>query len=514
MSKSDLFATLDALKNQDLDVKKVSVGKVIAYADGIVFADELSDVQAGELVTFGGAGGGESLLNDAYGLALNLEKNRVGIIVLSGAEHIQTGDLVYRTHKILSIDVSEEIIGRVVNPLGQAQDGKSVIKKDQAMLLEKIAPGVIVREGVNQPLQTGIKAIDALIPIGRGQRELIIGDRNTGKSSIALATILNQRDQDVICVYVAIGQKKSTLAQFIQVLDDKGALTYTTVVSASASEPASLQFLAPYAGQAVAEYFLQKGKDVLIIFDDLSKHAQAYREISLLLKRPSGREAYPGDVFYLHSRLLERACKLNKANGGGSITALPIIETQANDVSAYIPTNVISITDGQIYLETDLFNAGMRPAINVGLSVSRVGSAAQLKAMKQVAGSLKLDLAQFRELEAFAQFSSDLDAATKKQLDRGKRVSEILKQPWDQQMSVAEQILIIHAAVNGLLDEIKVADLVEWEIEYLDFVKYKEPNLIKTLLTGAKIEKAQDEALKKLTDNFKKAHPRFYKKEA
>lgn len=505
MSKSDLFTNLKSIKNTDLGIKAVSIGKVISYADGIVFADELNDVQAGELVTFG---------NDAFGLALNLEKDRVGIIVLSGAEKIKTGDLVYRTNQILSIDVSDEIIGRVVNPLGQAEDGKSAIKKDKAMLLEKIAPGVIVREGVNQPLQTGIKAIDALIPIGRGQRELIIGDRNTGKSSIALATILNQKDQDVICIYVAIGQKKSTLAQFVQILDDKGALNYTTVVSASASEPASLQFLAPYAGQAVAEYFLDKGKDVLVIFDDLSKHAQAYREISLLLKRPSGREAYPGDVFYLHSRLLERACKLNKANGGGSITALPIIETQANDVSAYIPTNVISITDGQIYLETDLFNAGMRPAINIGLSVSRVGSAAQLKAMKQVAGSLKLDLAQFRELEAFAQFSSDLDSATKKQLDRGKRVSEILKQPWDLQMSVAEQVLIIYAAVNGLLDGIEVADLVEWETEYLNFAKNKQAALVKTLSTGAKIESPQDEALKKLVKDFEIAHPRFYKKEA
>lgn len=505
MSKSDLFANLKSIKNTDLEIKAVSIGKVISYADGIVFADELNDVQAGELVTFG---------SDAFGLALNLEKDKVGIIVLSGTEKIKTGDLVYRTNQILSIDVSDEIIGRVVSPLGQAEDGKAAIKKDKSMLLEKIAPGVIVREGVNQPLQTGIKAIDALIPIGRGQRELIIGDRNTGKSSIALATILNQKDQDVICVYVAIGQKKSTLAQFVQVLDDKGALDYTTIVSASASEPASLQFLAPYAGQAVAEYFLDKGKDVLVIFDDLSKHAQAYREISLLLKRPSGREAYPGDVFYLHSRLLERACKLNKDNGGGSITALPIIETQANDVSAYIPTNVISITDGQIYLETDLFNSGMRPAINIGLSVSRVGSAAQLKAMKQVAGSLKLDLAQFRELEAFAQFSSDLDSATKKQLDRGKRVSEILKQPWDLQMSVAEQVLIIYAAVNGLLDGIEVADLVEWEAEYLNFAKNKQPALMKTLLTGAKIEGPQDEALKKLAKDFEIAHPRFYKKEA
>ncbi len=504
MSKSDIFANLNSIKNQDLNVEKVSVGRVISYADGIVFTDELQDVQAGELVTFDG---------DVYGLALNLEKNRVGIIVLSGSAKIKTGDFVYRTGKILSINVSDEIVGRVINPLGQAEDGKSAIAVGKQMFLEKIAPGVIDREGVNQPLQTGIKAVDALIPIGRGQRELIIGDRNTGKSSIALASILNQKGQDVLCIYVAIGQKKSTLAQFVQTLEDKGAMSYTTVVSASASEPASLQFLAPYSGQAVAEYFLEQGKDVLIIFDDLSKHAQAYREISLLLKRPSGREAYPGDVFYLHSRLLERACKLNKENGGGSITALPIIETQANDVSAYIPTNVISITDGQIYLETDLFNSGMRPAINIGLSVSRVGSAAQLKAMKQVAGSLKLDLAQFRELAAFAQFSSDLDATTKKLLERGKRVSEILKQPWDLQMSVADQVLMIYAAVNGYLDEVEVTDLAEWEIDYLSFANSNNPKLVEYLLTGAKIEGDKEEALKKLIEDFKKAHPRFYKKE-
>ncbi len=505
MSKSDIFANLSSIKTADLQVKEVSVGKVISFADGIVFTDQLRDVQSGELVSFGG---------EAYGLALNLEREKVGIIVLSGAEQIRAGDFVYRTGKILSINVSDEIVGRVVDPMGQAVDGKSAIAADKEMFLEKIAPGVIAREGVNQPMQTGIKAVDALIPIGRGQRELIIGDRNTGKSSVALASILNQKGQDMICIYVAIGQKKSTLAQFIQVLEDKGAMEYTTVVSASASEAASLQFLAPYSGQAVAEYFLAKGKDVLIVFDDLSKHAQAYREISLLLKRPSGREAYPGDVFYLHSRLLERACKLNVENGGGSITALPIIETQANDVSAYIPTNVISITDGQIYLETDLFNSGMRPAINIGLSVSRVGSAAQLKAMKQVAGSLKLDLAQFRELEAFAQFSSDLDATTKKQLERGKRVSEILKQAWDLQMSVAEQVLMIHAAVGGHLDEVEITDLGEWEASYLAFAKSNNPKLVEHLNSGPKIATSEEEALQKLIKDFAKAYPRFYKKEA
>ena len=339
MPKSDIFANLYSIKEADLKVSQSSVGKVISYADGIVFTDQLEDVQSGELVTFG---------ENAYGLALNLEKEKVGIIVLSGGEQIRPGDLVHRTGKILSINVSEDIIGRVIDAMGNAIDGKADIARGKDMFLEKIAPGVIAREAVNQPMQTGIKAVDALIPIGRGQRELIIGDRNTGKSSVALGSILNQKGQDMICVYVSIGQKKSTLAQFIQVLEDKGAMEYTIVVAASASDAASLQFLAPYAGQAVAEYFLDKGKDVLIVFDDLSKHAQAYREISLLLKRPSGREAYPGDVFYLHSRLLERSCKLNQEHGGGSITALPIIETQANDVSAYIPTNVISITDGQI----------------------------------------------------------------------------------------------------------------------------------------------------------------------
>ncbi len=505
MTKSDIFANLSAISKDDLAPQETSVGTIISYADGIVFADQLHDVQAGELVTFGG---------DTYGLVLNLEKERVGIIVLAGPETLKAGDNVYRTGKILSINVSDEVIGRVINPMGQAIDGKSAIAKDKEMFLEKIAPGVITREGVNQPMQTGIKAIDALIPIGRGQRELIIGDRNTGKSSVALASILNQKGQDMICIYVAIGQKKSTLAQFVQVLEDKGAMEYTAVVSASASESASLQFLAPYAGQAVAEYFLAKGKDVLIVFDDLSKHAQAYREISLLLKRPSGREAYPGDVFYLHSRLLERACKLNQENGGGSITALPIIETQANDVSAYIPTNVISITDGQIYLETELFNSGVRPAINIGLSVSRVGSAAQLKAMKQVAGSLKLDLAQFRELEAFAQFSSDLDAATKKQLERGKRVSEILKQAWDWQMSVADQVLVIYAAVNGYLDEIAIADLLTFEADYLHFAKSNYAELVETLNKGPKIEGKLETDIKALLSDFAKTHPHFYQKEA
>lgn len=500
MSKDSLLQDIAAVSQDKLRLKDEVVGRVLSYADGVIFADGLGDVEAGELIRFTG---------DLYGLALNLEPNKVGIIALDRLPNLKTGDFAYRSGRILSINVSNDIIGRVINPLGQTMDGKAAIKPGQLMYLEKIAPGVMAREAVNQPMQTGIKAIDALIPIGRGQRELIIGDRSTGKSSIALASILNQKDQQMICVYVAIGQKESTVASFIQVLEDRGAMDYSVVVSAPASAPAAFQYLAPYAGQAVAEYFLAQGKDVLVIFDDLSKHAQAYREISLLLKRPSGREAYPGDVFYLHSRLLERACKLNKENGGGSITALPIIETQANDVSAYIPTNVISITDGQIYLETDLFNAGMRPAINVGLSVSRVGSAAQLKCMKQVAGSMKLDLAQFRELEAFAQFSSDLDEQTKQQLDRGRHVSEMLKQPWDWQMSVAEQVLVIYAAVNGYLDHLDLGLITTWEKDYLAYVSRTNPKLMDTLNSGQKIEGASETAVKKLLTDFMASKPQY-----
>lgn len=500
MTQSSFLSEIKDLKTAKVAIKGESVGRVLSYADGIIFTDGLDDVQAGELLRFDG---------DLYGLALNLEKDKVGIIALDRMPDLKAGDFVRRTGRILSINVSDEIVGRVVNPLGQVLDGKAAIKEDKLMYLEKIAPGVMQREGVNQPMQTGIKAIDALIPIGRGQRELIIGDRSTGKSSIALATILNQKGQNMICVYVSIGQKKSTLAQFVQTLEDHGAMDYSVIVSASASEPASLQYLAPYAGQAIAEYFLDKGQDVLVVFDDLSKHAQAYREIALLLRRPSGREAYPGDVFYLHSRLLERACKLNKENGGGSITALPIIETQANDVSAYIPTNVISITDGQIYLETDLFNSGVKPAINVGLSVSRVGSAAQLKPMKQVAGSMKLDLAQFRELEAFAQFSSDLDEQTKKQLERGRRVSEILKQAWDWQMSVAQQVLVIYAATNGYLDQVDLKQIADFEQNYLSFASKNHPQLINALSAGQKIEAKEEAELKQLIEDFFKANPQY-----
>jgi F-type H+-transporting ATPase subunit alpha len=374
------------------------------------------------------------------------------------------------------------------------------------MPLERIAPGVMARKSVSVPLQTGTKAIDAMIPIGRGQRELIIGDRGTGKTAIALATILNQADQNVICVYVNIGQKRSSLAQLRTLLEERGALDYSVIVAATASETAAEQFLAPYAGLAIAEYFLEQGKDVLIIYDDLTKHAQAYREISLLLRRPSGREAYPGDVFYLHSRLLERACRLNEKHGGGSITALPIIETQANDVSAYIPTNVISITDGQIYLETDLFNAGMKPAINVGLSVSRVGSSAQIKAMKQVAGTMKLDLAQFRELQAFAQFSSDLDDRTKAQLERGYRVNEILKQGWDEPLKVEEQVVVIYAAVKGYLDTVKVESIQDWESEYLEYVRSTGNSILKAIVKEQKLTDEIEAELQELITTFNSLH--------
>ncbi|MEN8252918.1 MAG: F0F1 ATP synthase subunit alpha [Patescibacteria group bacterium] len=492
---SNFSKTVDA---HEFDLSANSVGKIKSYGDGVLKVSGLDDAQAGELIDLG---------NDQTGLVLNLEEDEVGIVSLSQSQSLSAGQTVKRTGKILSIAASDKIIGRIVDPLGNPLDGKEKITADKQMLLEQIAPGVMSRESVNQPLQTGIKAVDAMIPIGRGQRELIIGDRQTGKTAVALGTILNQHDQDVICIYVSIGQKRSSLAQITEILEKNNAFDYTCIVSASASESAAVQFLAPYAGVAVAEYFLNKGKDVLVIYDDLSKHAQAYREVSLLLRRPSGREAYPGDVFYLHSRLLERACKLNKNHGGGSITALPIIETQANDVSAYIPTNVISITDGQIYLESDLFNAGMKPAINVGLSVSRVGSSAQIKPMKQVAGSMKLDLAQFRDLQAFAQFSSDLDAKTKEQLDRGQRVNEVLKQGWDKPLKVEEQITIIFAAVNGLLDQIDLKNIVKWEELFLDFLRSSHKQLLKNIVKGEKLSETEVDDLKKVIESFNKLHP-------
>jgi F-type H+-transporting ATPase subunit alpha len=493
----NLSALSKNIQKLDFAYTSEDVGTVKSFGDGILQVEGLAQAKAGELIDLG---------EDQMGLVLNLDADKVGIVALGATSHLQAGSQVRGTGKILSLGASNEMLGRVFDPLGRAIDGKSEIVADKQMLLERIAPGVMSRQGVTQPLQTGIKSIDAMIPIGRGQRELIIGDRGIGKTAIALGTILNQADQNMICIYVSIGQKRSSLAQSIQILESRGAMKYTIVVSASASDPASLQFLAPYGGIAIAEYFLDQGKDVLIVYDDLTKHAQAYREISLLLRRPSGREAYPGDVFYLHSRLLERACRLNKEHGGGSITALPVIETQGNDVSAFVPTNVISITDGQIYLEADLFNAGMKPAINVGISVSRVGSAAQIKAMKQVAGTMKLDLAQYRELQAFAQFSSDLDDKTKAQLDRGTRVNAILKQGWDTPLKVEEQVVVIFAAVNGYLDKVKESALVGWEKAYLTYIHEQHPEILSSIVKEQKIVDDNITALKAAIVAFNDIH--------
>jgi len=448
--------------------KVKTVGRVTENTDGIVRCSGLSDVAYSELLDFG---------KGILGFALNLEKESVGAVVLGDYTQILAGNEVKTTGKTLHIGASDSLIGRVINPLGIPQDGKAAIKSKTYMPLEKIAPGVIARQAVDTPIHTGIKAVDAMIPIGRGQRELIVGDRSTGKSSIALTTIINQKGQNVVCIYVAIGQKNSSVAQFIDNLKQFKALDHTIIVSATASDPASLQYLAPLAGCAIGEYFAEKGQDALIVFDDLTKHAWAYREMSLLLGRPTGREAYPGDIFYLHSSLLERALRYNKKHGGGSLTALPIIETQAGDYSAYIPTNVISITDGQMYLESDLFNAGIKPAINAGASVSRVGGAAQLKITKQVAGKMRLDLAQFRELAAFAQFSSDLDEATQKQIERGKRVTEILKQDWNEPYSVAKQAAIFWATNEGYLDSIPLEDVKRFEKDFLAFIKRSYPQI-------------------------------------
>jgi F-type H+/Na+-transporting ATPase subunit alpha len=423
-------------------------GTVVSVGDGIARVYGLDRVMAGELLEFP---------HNVRGLALNLEESQVGVVLLGDYTHIREGDTVKRTGRIMDVPVGEAMIGRVVDALANPIDGRGPIVSDKTLPVERLAPGVIDRQPVKEPLQTGIKAIDSMIPIGRGQRELIIGDRQTGKTAVAIDTIINQKGQNVICVYVAIGQKRSTVAQVVKTLQENGAMEYTVVVSASASEPAPMQYLAPYGGCAIGEYFRDTGRHALVIYDDLSKHAAAYREISLLLRRPPGREAYPGDVFYLHSRLLERAAKVSDALGGGSLTALPIIETQAGDVSAYIPTNVISITDGQIFLESDLFNSGIRPAVNVGISVSRVGGNAQIKAMRQVAGTLRLDLAQYRALAAFAQFGSDLDKATQNQLSRGQRLVEILKQGQYSPLSVEKQVIIIYAGTNGFLDDIDVA---------------------------------------------------------
>ncbi|HBT46378.1 MAG TPA: F0F1 ATP synthase subunit alpha [Peptococcaceae bacterium] len=483
------------IEQYQAEVEVAEVGIVTQVGDGIARVYGLDQAMAGELLEFPGG---------IYGMALNLEEDNVGCVILGPYSHIKEGDRVKRTGRITEVPVGQALIGRVVNPLGQPLDGKGPIKAERFRPVESPAPGVIHRRPVNTPLQTGIKAIDSMIPIGRGQRELIIGDRQTGKTAIAVDTIINQKGQDVICIYVAIGQKASTVAGVVRRLEEAGAMDYTIVVSATASEPAPLLYLAPYAGCAMGEYFMyEEHRDVLCIYDDLSKHAAAYRELSLLLRRPPGREAYPGDVFYLHSRLLERAARLSEERGGGSLTALPIIETQAGDVSAYIPTNVISITDGQIYLESDLFYAGVRPAINVGLSVSRVGGAAQIKAMKQVAGRLRLDLAQYRELAAFAQFGSDLDKATQARLARGERMVEILKQDQYQPMPVEEQVVVIYAAVNGYLDDLPVERVRAFEAEFLRYLRSQHPEILAAIREKKELAPDVEESLKQALREFK-----------
>ncbi len=474
------------------------VGTVIQVGDGIARVHGLNNVKASELVDFG---------HGVKGMALNLEYDNVGCVLMGPDHLVQEGDSVKRTGEVISVPVSEEMIGRVVDPLGNALDGKGAIKGVKNMPLDIVAPGIIDRQPVKQPLQTGLKAIDALVPIGKGQRELIIGDRQTGKTAIAVDAIINQKNipqaERCICIYVAVGQKQSTVAQVVKTLSDYGAMDYTIVVSATASDPASLLYIAPYAGCAIGEYFMWQGKDVLIVYDDLSKHAQAYRQMSLLLRRPPGREAYPGDVFYLHSRLLERACKLSKENGGGSITALPIIETQANDVSAYIPTNVISITDGQIYLESSLFLSGVKPAINVGLSVSRVGGSAQRKSMRKVAGTLRIDMSQYQELAGFAQFGSELDKESQRQIARGKRMSELLKQDQYSPLRVGEEVLVLFAGVNGYLDSVEVEDVREYEKQLLAFVRAEQKTLLDELNTANELTKDLEEKVRAALDAFK-----------
>jgi len=469
------------------------VGTVLEVGDGIARVSGLRSVQSNEMVTFEGG---------VTGVALNLEEDTIGVMILGDAAKVRQDQTVHATGKILELPVGPDVIGRVVNPLGEVIDGGRAIRAEKQMPLERIAPGVITRQSVSVPLQTGIKAIDAMIPIGRGQRELIIGDRQTGKTAIAIDTIINQKGQDVICIYVAIGQKESKVARIVARLKEAGAMEYTTVVLAGASDPASLSYLAPYAGCSIGEYFMEQGKNVLVVYDDLSKHAWAYRQVSLLLRRPPGREAYPGDVFYVHSRLLERAARLNKENGGGSLTALPIIETQAGDISAYIPTNVISITDGQIFLESDLFYQGIRPAVNVGLSVSRVGSAAQTKAMKKVAGKLRIALAQYRELAAFAQFGSDLDASTQQQLDRGQRMTEVLKQGQYRPMSVPHQVAILYAVTNGYLDGVGVETLVDYQKDFHAYLEARGTTWIQAVTEQGDLTPDLEQQLKDVLTEF------------
>lgn len=484
----------ERIENFEIDVDINEVGKVVGIADGISTVYGLNNVMAGEVVEFD---------NDAKGLVLNLEEANVGIVVLGSSAGIVEGMSVKRVGELLKTAVGDGLVGRVVNPLGEAIDGKGTIEATEYRFVEEKAPGIMARKSVHEPLQTGIKAIDALVPVGRGQRELIIGDRQTGKTTLAIDTIINQKGQDVVCIYVAIGQKNSTVAATVKTLEEHGAMEYTIIVTASAADSSALQFLAPYAGVTMAEYFRDNGRHAVIFYDDLSKHAVAYREMSLILRRPPGREAYPGDVFYLHSRLLERAAKLSDELGAGSITAFPIIETQAGDVAAYIPTNVISITDGQIFLEADLFNSGIRPAINVGLSVSRVGGAAQIKATKQVSGTLRLDLASFRELQAFAQFASDLDDHTRGQLERGQRMVEVLKQGPYAPVSIEKQVVIIFAGAQGYLDDIAAENVTKFESDLMPFMEAKYTNILDSIRNEKKISDDTDSALRKAIEDFK-----------
>ena len=499
MNPEEITAIIkDQIKNYDVDLNVDDVGSVIEIGDGIAHIHGLDKAMAGELLDFG---------NDIYGLVLNLEQDNVGAVILGGETKIKEGSQVKRTGRIMQVPVGEAMIGRVVDALGRPIDGKGKIETTETRPVEYPAPGIADRKPVKEPLQTGIKALDALVPIGRGQRELIIGDRGIGKTAIAIDTILNQHDQNCICVYVAIGQKASTVARVVKTLEERGAMDYTIVVAATAADSSPLQYLAPYAGVAMAEHFMYQGKACLCVYDDLTKHAAAYRAMSLLLRRPPGREAYPGDVFYLHSRLLERAAQLNDELGGGSIAALPIIETQAGDLSAYIPTNVISITDGQIMLETDSFYSGIRPAINVGLSVSRVGGSAQIKAMKQVAGTLRLDLAQYRELAAFSQFASDLDKETKAQLDRGIRMVETLKQAQYSPLLVQEQVMVIYTAAKGYLVDIPVEKVVEFQTDFLKFMRTQHPEVAQKIIDQKKLDDALETELKNAIVEFKETVP-------
>lgn len=497
--KADEISSIikERIENFDLNLEIEETGKIISVADGVAKVYGLKNIMAGEMVEFE---------NGDKGMALNLEESSVGIVILGKGEGLKEGASVKRLKKLLKVPVGEALIGRVVNALGEPIDAKGVVNANEYRFVEEKAKGIMARKSVHEPLHTGIKAIDALVPIGRGQRELIIGDRQTGKTTVAVDTIISQRGQGVICIYVAIGQKQSTVAQVVKRLEEHGAMEYTIVVNAGASDPVALQYLAPYAGVTMGEFFRDNAKHALIVYDDLSKHAVAYREMSLILRRPPGREAYPGDVFYLHSRLLERASKLNDELGAGSLTALPIIETQAGDVSAYIPTNVISITDGQIFLETDLFNSGIRPAINVGLSVSRVGGAAQIKATKQVSGTLRLDLAQYRELQAFTQFASDLDEASRKQLERGQRMVELLKQPPYSPLSVEKQVVLIFAGTKGFLDDIAVSRIKEFEDGIYPFIEAKHPDIFEQIRSKKALDSDLEEKLAKAINEFKANH--------